>query len=378
MTDQQHRSDALASTSRNLSSLGFLVSRLGDEITQVVQDMHGAIANPLGVRGRDYKPAPLVYNLIRFGFQQAANLAKAGHGLQRGGHHPRSLLDVQSIFNGVFGQMLAQQHSPYELDMTLINASQPLAEPDALIIFLHGLCLNESSWHCQERLGFSQWARDQLNADSALLRYNTGLHISDNGLDLAHTLSTMELPDKVILIGHSMGGLVARSALHQGREAGHDWADKVSHLATLGSPHQGAVLERIGNQANRLLGVTPYSKPLMRLGNLRSAGIRDLRFGYVLEQQWCDHPDDAPRPSFKVPLDQQVEQLFVAATLSPADASALAGDWMVTVDSALANQLYADQATRLSRATLHQLGHMGLLSAPETYQTLRRWLESHC
>lgn len=373
MDHSNQQPKVLSSTTRNASALGFLVSRLGDEITQVVQDMHGAFANPMGVRGKDYKPAPLVYNLIRFGFKQIANLAKAGH---VPGHHPHTLLDTQSVFNGVFGQMLAQQNSPYEQDMTLVGPANPLPNADCLVIFLHGLCLNDNSWHSRERLAFSQWARDQLNADTALLRYNTGQHISDNGHDFAQYLASMSLPKQVVLIGHSMGGLVARSALHQGREAGHDWVENVTHLATLGSPHQGAVLERVGNQANRLLGLTPFSKPLMRLGNLRSAGIRDLRFGYVLEDQWRDHPDDAPRPSSKVPLDPHTQQLFIAATLSPADATALAGDWMVSVDSALAHQIYRDQATNLTRKTLYQLGHMGLLAAPETYQALRQWLET--
>ncbi len=54
----------------------------------------------------------------------------------------------------------------------------------------------------------------------------------------------------------------------------------------------------------------------MRLGNLRSDGIRDLRFGYVIEEQWRDRPLDEARPSLKVPLDPHVEQLFLAGSLS--------------------------------------------------------------
>ena len=338
---------------RNVGGLAQLVTRVGNEITQVVQDIHGAVANPFSLRGNDYTPAPMIYNLIRYGFRQAGNVAGMADLLADPNRELRDSLDLQSIVNGVFGQLLAEQHSPYALPMKLLPTGP--VQGDTLVVFLHGLCMNDACWNNPAADAFSQWARGELKADVRYLRYNTGLHISDNGRKLA--------------------GLVARSALHQGRQRGDAWTDKVTHLACLGSPHQGAMLERAGNQANRLLGATPYSRPLMRLANLRSDGIRDLRFGYVLEDQWRDRPLDEPRPSSKVPLDTQVEQLFIAGSVSEPDHPQPRGDWLVTVESGLATRLYP-QAERLTRELFYQMGHMTMIEESRTYARIQRWLES--
>ncbi|MGB2057698.1 MAG: esterase/lipase family protein [Alcanivorax sp.] len=333
---------------RNVGGLAQLVTRVGNEITQVVQDIHGAVANPFGLRGNDYTPAPMVYNLIRYGFRQAGNVAG-------------------------MADLLAEQNSPYALRMTLLPTGP--VQGDTLVVFLHGLCMNDACWSNPAADAFNHWARTELKADVRYLRYNTGLHISDNGRKLAGLLAHTALPQRVILIGHSMGGLVARSALHQGRQRGDAWTNKVTHLACLGSPHQGALLERAGNQANRLLGATPYSRPLMRLANLRSDGIRDLRFGYVLEDQWRDRPLDESRPSSKVPLDTQVEQLFIAGSVSEPGHLQPRGDWLVTVDSGLATRLYPE-AERLTRELFYQMGHMTMIEESRTYARIQRWLEA--
>ncbi|ERP89214.1 hypothetical protein Q670_02240 [Alcanivorax sp. P2S70] len=357
---------------REVGGLAQLVTRFGNEITQVVQDIHGSVANPFGLRGQEYTPAPMVYNLVRYGFRQAGNLAGLADLAADPGRELRDSLDLQSILNGVFGQLLVEQQSHYALPMTLLPSGK--LQGDTLVLFLHGLCMNDSCWNNPAADSFSQWVRRELNADVRYLRYNTGLHISDNGRKLAGLLAHTALPERIILVGHSMGGLVARSALHQARERGDSWADKVSHLACLGSPHQGALLERVGNNANRLLATTPWSRPLMRLGNLRSDGIRDLRFGYVLEAQWRDRPLDDTRPSAKVPLDPEVKQLFIAGSVSEPEHPAPRGDWLVSVDSALASRLYPD-APLLTRELFYQMGHMTMIEESRTYARVQRWLE---
>ena len=358
--------------SQQLGGLAQLLTTMGGEVTQVVQDMHGTIANPFKIRGEGYTAAPIVYDLIRYGFRQAGNLAGFANLAADPDQELRDNLDLRSVVNGVFGQLLHTQDSDYALPMTMLPQA-PSLERDTLILFVHGLCLNEGCWNNPAARAFSDWAGPKLDAQTRTLRYNTGLHISENGRALADLLAGIALPSRVILIGHSMGGLVSRSALHQGRERGDAWVDRISHLACLGAPHQGAVLERVGNQANRLLGVTPYSRPLMRLGNLRSDGIRDLRFGYVLEKQWRDRPLDEARPSGKVPLDPHVKQLFLAGSLSDEGADNPLGDWLVRVDSALAERLYPD-AANLTRRLLHRLGHMAMLEDPRTYDCLKEWL----
>ncbi|ASK35683.1 hypothetical protein CEK62_15480 [Alcanivorax sp. N3-2A] len=359
--------------SQQLGGVAQLITTMGNEVTQVAQDMHGAIANPLGVRGRDYTAAPMVYGLIRYGFRQAGQAAALAGLIGEPGQEPRGNPDLQSIVNGVFGQLLAQQHSRYALPMTLLPAQATAGEHDTLILFIHGLCMNESCWNHPAQAEFVRWAEPALNARVHTVRYNTGLHISDNGLALADLLNQRPLPARLILVGHSMGGLVARSALHQGRQRGDAWVQRLSELACLGSPHQGAVLEKLGNRANRLLGVTPYSRPLMRLANLRSDGIRDLRFGYVIREQWHQRPLDEPRPYGKVPLDATVRQLFLAGSISEQGEPSPRGDWLVRVDSGLARRLYGE-APNLTRRLFYRMGHMAMLEDPRTYQCLKQWL----
>ena len=355
-----------------LGGLAQLATALGSELTQVVQDMHGAIARPFTPIRRDRAAAPMVYGSIRYGLRQAGRLATLAHLTADPERDADGGLDLRSAVNGVFGQVLDLQGSDYALPMAMLP-EPPSLERSTLVLFLHGLCLNERCWDNPAATDFQRWAGPALDANTRFLRYNTGLHISENGLALADLLSRTALPDRVILVGHSMGGLVSRSALHQGRVRGDAWVDKVSHLACLAAPHQGAVLERLGNQANRLLGLTPYSRPLMRLGNLRSDGIRDLRFGYVLEEQWHNRPLDEARPSLKVPLDPQVQQLFLAGSLSDEGSDTLRGDWLVRVDSALAERIYPE-AANLTRRLLYRMGHMAMLEDPRTYQCLKEWL----
>ncbi|AFT72505.1 PGAP1-like protein [Alloalcanivorax dieselolei B5] len=356
---------------RQLGGLTQLITAMGSEITQVVQDMHGAIANPLGWRGADYVPAPRIYGAVRLGLRHAGDVAALG-ALAADPYRRVSYLDLQSVLNGVFGQLLSAQRSHYALPMTL-HPARPEPERDTLVLYLHGLCMNESCWRHTAQQRFNQRLESTFNADIAYLRYNTGRHISDNGARLSRLLEHTPLPPRLILIGHSMGGLLARSAVHHARQHGHRWVERVSHLACLGAPHQGALLEQVGNQANRLLAVTPYSRPLMRLGNLRSDGIRDLRFGYVVEEQWQGLPEDAPRPGSKVPLDDHIEHLFLAGTLSEHRTPAPLGDWLVGVDSALARRLYPD-APQLTRAQFHGMGHMAMLGDARTYRALSDWL----
>ena len=123
---------------RNVGGLAQLVTRFGNEITQVVQDIHGAVANPFSLRGHDYTPAPMVYNLIRYGFRQAGNLAGMADLLADPQRELRDSLDLQSIINGIFGQLLVEQNNRYALPMTLLPKAPPSPEADTLVISCTG------------------------------------------------------------------------------------------------------------------------------------------------------------------------------------------------------------------------------------------------
>ncbi len=121
-----------------------------------------------------------------------------------------------------------------------------------------------------------QWQRRGHDHGEALARdhgfvpvyvlYNSGLSIAENGRLLAERLEELSGLAEIALLGHSMGGLVARSACHQAELAGLAWRKRLSSLVTLGSPHLGAPLERYGSLLESLLPISSYSAPLARLG----------------------------------------------------------------------------------------------------------------
>jgi len=95
--------------------------------------------------------------------------------------------------------------------------------------------------------------------------------------------------ERLAIVGHSMGGLVARSACHYATQAGHTLPGRLDDLVLLGTPHIGAPPERAGAWVDFLMEISPYSAPLARLGKVRSALIKDLRHGYVRDEDWQPH-----------------------------------------------------------------------------------------
>jgi pimeloyl-ACP methyl ester carboxylesterase len=363
-----------AAALRHLAAAVEFAGHLGSEITTLVQEVHAA-SNPVARLGADVLERG-IYGGIRLSFTGVRHVAAIGGRLAGGAPQPAALLDVQSALNGVFGHLYQEAGSAYALPMGLIRPGQGERGPRRLVVFVHGLCMNEQGWRSPEHARFCAWARRHLDAQVAYLRYNSGLRISTNGARLAELLASESGDPEIILIGHSMGGLVARSAIHHAGEAGYGWQRRVTRLACLGSPHEGTTLERLGNHANRLLGGTPWTRPFMRLGNLRSDGIRDLRFGHLVESDWRDRELDDPRRAFTdVGLASHVDHLHVAGARGEGRGWDPLGDGLVPVDSALALNLHPQEAVR--RELLRGLGHLSLLSHARVYAALHRWFGEH-
>jgi pimeloyl-ACP methyl ester carboxylesterase len=363
--------DRAATAVRHAAGLLEFAGRVGGEITALVQEVHAA-SSPLAWLRGDGRPAWAVYGSIQLGFRAASGLAALGGRLAPADPPPDAWLDVQSVLNGAFGHLFDGRRGAFALPMSLRRP--PSREPaERTLVFLHGLCMNERAWVGPAHAAFARWARETLAAEVAYLRYNTGLRISSNGAALAALLEREALTGELVLVGHSMGGLVARSALHQARERGMRWPGRLRGLACLGTPHEGASLERLGNHANRLLELSPWTRPFMRLGELRSDGIRDLRFGHLLDEDWRDRPRDDTRPAWSAaPWPDDVDHLLVAAVRrGGADADPI-GDWLVSVGSAWARNAHPTASAR--RELVRGLDHIGLLADERVYGLLRSWL----
>jgi hypothetical protein len=301
-----------------------------------------------------------------------------------------------AALNGVLGDYLAASDNPLATPMTLRSGGHPLVLeraalarrlPDAgrrLLVLAHGLCMGDLQWQRGGHDHGAALARD-LGYTPVYLHYNSGLHISLNGRAFARELERLlaQWPqplERLTILGHSMGGLVARSALHCARTEGHRWPDRLDDLVFLGTPHQGSPLERAGHWADVVLEATPYAAPFARLGKVRSAGITDLRHGSLVDEDWVGRDRFARRGEDRqhVPLPDDVRCYTVAASLAAKGGAARRlGDGLVPLASALGR--HRDPARALHFAADrqwigHDMGHLDLLSAPAVYDRLRTWL----
>ena len=305
-----------------------------------------------------------------------------------------------AALNGVLGDYLAATGNPLAITMCLRRDGmrlpaerEPLAAaiPRAsgkLVVLLHGLCMNDLQWKRKGHDHGAALARD-LGYTPVYLHYNSGLHISENGRAFADQLEALvrqwPVPlTELVLMGHSMGGLVARSACHYGALLRREWLPRLDKLVFLGTPHHGAPLERGGNWVDILLGVSAYSAPLARIGKIRSAGITDLRFGNVTDEDWkrSEHVACSDDSRVSVPLPEGVASFAIAASTGKkaADLSGrLLGDGLVPLDSALgrhANPRLALRFDESRRWVSSGTGHLDLLCRAEVYAKIKRWLAS--
>jgi pimeloyl-ACP methyl ester carboxylesterase len=303
-----------------------------------------------------------------------------------------------AALNGVLGDHLAATANPLATPMTLRRGGRALPEdaaalaaslPDAggrLLVMIHGLCMNDLQWTREGHDHGTALGRD-LGFTPLYLRYNSGLHVSVNGRALArqieHLIEQWPQPvERLVLVGHSMGGLVARSAAHYGVQAGYRWASRLSDMVFLGSPHHGAPLERAGNWVDIVLGATPYAAPFARLGKLRSAGITDLRHGKLLDEDWAGHDRHARRAERHqhLPLPPHVRCFAAAASIGQQSGDLkdrLLGDGLVPLASALGRHRAASRclAFGADRQWIgYRMNHLDLLNHPEVYARLLHWL----
>ena len=186
---------------------------------------------------------------------------------------------------------------------------------------------------------------------------------------------------RISIVGHSMGGLVARSAVAQATAAGQRWPALLQQMVFLGTPHHGAPLERAGNWLHRLMGLSPYAAPFTRLSRLRSLGITDLRHGNLLPSDWqeASRYDHADRRA-PLPLPTGVDCYAIASTVGkPGSGGSLLGDGLVTVDSALGRHRRAAMRLKLPADHTwvgHGIHHLDLLSDPLVYRKLLGWLQA--
>jgi pimeloyl-ACP methyl ester carboxylesterase len=375
--------------------------RLVIHATTGITDMVEAVHHTITLQPRPADPAaPLrTRGITGFVYQSVRNVTQVvGGALDLSLAPVVALLDqlesteqreaLLAALNGVLGDQLAATHNPLAIKMTLRQHDPAAFDPynRRIIVFAHGLCMNDRQWARQGDDQSRSLAAD-LGYTPFYLHYNSGLHIAANGHAFAKLLEDTlaawpELVDELVIVGHSMGGLLARSAYHYATAANMQWPRLLRKLVFLGTPHHGSPLERGGNWIDVVLTASPFLAPLARLGQIRSAGITDLRYGNLRDEDKAS-PDrfartgDARQP---LPLPKGVQCYAAAAVMGKRTANlkgALLGDGLVPLDSALGRHVDPRFALAIPPAqqwVRYDTGHLELLWRPEVFAQVREWL----
>jgi len=396
----------------DLRGIARLATQATGGVTTIVEGIHQSVWSTLGVSGSQ-EPGRTggITGAVYRGVHTVTQLL--GEGVDTVLSGLESLIDfgddskietpereaVLAALNGVIGDRLLADNNPFATPMTLRYRGEPLdwqappSMPEAtgkILVLIHGLCMNDLQWHTQIEgrvVDHGEALAVALAYTPVSVRYNSGLHTSENGRELAARLEELVTHwpvavEELTVLAHSMGGLLIRSAIHSATRGGQSWPDHLKNIVFLGTPHHGAPLEKAGNWVDVVLGSTTYTAPFATLGALRSAGITDLRFGHLLDEDWqgrdrFDHTSDTRQV---VPLPEGVACYTVAATTASKRgfmADRLVGDGLVLVASALGEH---DEKGRdlgfsaSSQCIQYGMNHLDLLRSLSVTRQILQWL----
>ena len=352
------------------------------------------------------------------------------------------------VLNGALGDQLAARYDPRAIRMSFRQGGQDvpvadlrLTEPhQKTVVYVHGLMGDELIWQSgfQDAPGSRRYGprlAEETRSRALYLRFNSGLHLSENGRELSRLLSELVVtyPDAIgelVLVGHSMGGLIIRSAGHYGQlrveseelgvkgealgakseELGaatentatsepnqlptphsqlltpnSPWLAHLRSVFLIGTPNDGSWLEQNSHFTARLLeriNLFP-TRFLSTALNQRSNGIKDLRYSILVDEDWQDaHANDLTPPRTPVPPLPGVHyHILMGAWLRSTRPSALReyfGDGLVGQGSARGHATFGDEGAlpagaSVRTAVFSQQHHGGLLTHPEVFQYLKQW-----
>lgn len=374
---------------QELRGLASVIVQASIDTTSVVEEMHQTIGGGPALLGQPLRPlVKLTSGPIYSGIRGVMGFV--GIGLDRAfaelepvfgpGVPPAEYDMVRGALNGVFGDHLAKTQNPLAIQMELRHQGktldlEQLPDVGGFLVYLHGAAMDDSQLTRNGHNHGEDLAR-QWGLMPITVRYNSGLHISKNGRLFAELLqelfSAHNVPEDapLVILGFSMGGLVARSAVHIAEIENLEWRKHLRTMIFLGTPHHGAPLERMGNLFHSLLGISRYSAPIGKLARLRSAGVTDLRFGSFLDEHWqgIDRFQSGKDPRTFCGLPNGVPCYAIAGSLHATEKTM---DGLVPVPSALGQ--HDNPALALDFPAEHQCvvygkGHLDLLDSLDAFE----------
>ncbi len=390
-----------------LQGITQLITEATTGITDLVEAMHRRVVHPpflpstpvqdliTAIAGITYKNIKWSTRIIGGGLEKALEKLTPVLGSLKTTTEGEAL---RSVLNGLVGDYLEQKGNPLQLNMQFRHQSKQLLlnrqsltdiYPNItgkILVMIHGSCMNDTQWTRKEH-NHGTLLATELDKTPIYLLYNSGRHISTNGKEFSEQLETLvqQWPvsvEEIIIVAHSMGGLVTRSAVYYGQQQKKTWVRQLRKIVFLGTPHHGAPLERTGNYVDIVLESIAYAKPFARLGKVRSAGITDLRYGNLLDEDWqgFDRFEIQGDQRRHVPLPKRITCYSIAAviekTTDPLSPS-VRGDTMVDLKSALGQHKNPEKQLLFKRKNTwvaDGVSHMGLLNDPKVYEKIKDWL----
>ena len=381
----------------NISTLSPIYGKL--RVSKANVDRHSA-GRTRGITGLVYSSVRTITQGVGFAINFALTQLDAQFASTSVKSPRNEKLDaIKSVINGVIGDRLAasgntlaiQAHlrasgeHPSTLPKIIGTASNAVVATAAKvrwIVMVHGLCMNDWQW-TRDGHNHGEQLAQLMNAQVYYFVYNSGESITKNGEALARSLQNLlieypALKPEITLICHSMGGLVSRRACQFAEQFSMPWFTCIKAIVFLGTPHQGALLERAGQWVDRALGFSPYSAPFARLSKVRSVGINDLCNGIpnspvdalpsrIACYAVAASKEKCPSPGVATPLKRAPARVIAR----------LHGDGLVTVASALGDHKQLSKSLAIApanRLVCYETDHFDLLSSKLVFKQLEKWL----
>lgn len=315
---------------------------------------------------------------------------------------------VAPVLHGAVGHKLHEINPNSSIKMSLREDGKDISIRDihfheklkksnhTVVLFIHGLMSDEILWKCpfRQEVGIGNHLEKDFPAVILYLRYNTGLHISQNGRTLSNLLQEIinagnGLVENLIIVSHSMGGLVTRSACYYAEEQNRrththhmetknqTWIDKLTKIFLIGVPHDGSFLEKIGYITTSVLkNIGLLSTNIVaEIADNRSDGIKDLRHGFMVDEDWQRKDNDALHDVKKTEVHPlpHVQYYVIAGALHGDASSPLSiyfGDGLVGKNSASGKVFYSEKnsaSENIEFKIFTKVNHISLLYNQEVY-----------